>query len=155
MIEYLNKLADESDFLTFGPGEIFNITLEEEEKMIQSKAEADNQLFLCAFIEGELVGNLSFNSASRLRVRHTGEFGVSVLRAYWGLGIATELLHYLLEWAKAGQIIRKINLRVRSDHHAAIGLYRKFGFIQEGMETRGLLIAGEFYDFIHMGLALD
>lgn len=151
MIDYMKKLATESDFLTFGAGELA-ITVEDEAKVIRSKEEAENQLMLCACIEGELVGGLTFTSATRPRVRHTGEFGVSVLREYWGLGIATELLNYLLQWAKEGQIIRKINLRVRSDHHLAIKLYQKFGFTPEGLETRGLCIEGKFYDFVHMGL---
>jgi RimJ/RimL family protein N-acetyltransferase len=154
MAEYLQKLSLETDFLTFGPGE-FTLTVEDEEKMIRSKAETANQLLLCAFIDGELVGNLSFTAASRPRIRHTGELGVSVLQAYWGQGIATELIRYLLEWAKEGQIIRKVNLRVRSDHQVAIALYKKLGFTQEGIETRGLYIAGQFFDFIHMGLPID
>jgi len=153
MVEYMKQLATESDFLTFGSGEL-NITVEDEAKLIQSKEEAENQLMLCAFFEEELVGGLTFTSASRPRVRHTGEFGVTVLREYWGLGIATELLKYLIEWAKEGQIIRKINLRVRSDHHSGISLYEKFGFTREGLETRGLCIEGKFYDFVNMGLMI-
>lgn len=154
MVDYIHTLSMETDFLTFGPGEI-NLTVEEEEKIIQSKVQSENQLNLCAFIEGKLAGNLSFISPTRPRVSHTGEFGVSVLQAYWGLGVATELITYLLEWAKKGQHIRKINLRVRSDHEKAIRLYRKLGFIQEGVENRGLCIAGQFYDFIHMGVCID
>lgn len=153
MVEYMKKLATESDFLTFGAGELV-LTVEDEAKVIQSKGKAENQLMLCALIKGELVGGLTFTSASRPRVRHTGEFGVSVLREYWGLGIATELLKYLLEWAEEGKIITKINLRVRSDHHSAIRLYQKFGFTQEGLETRGLCIEEKFYDFVHMGLSV-
>jgi RimJ/RimL family protein N-acetyltransferase len=151
MVEYLTKLSEESDFLTFGPGETV-LTIEDEVNVIQSKEVAKNQLMLCAFIEDKLVGGLTFTSISRPRVQHTGEFGVSVLKEYWGLGIATNLLNFLLEWARDGQIIRKINLRVRSDHQSAIQLYQKFGFVQEGLETRGLNVGGRFYDFVHMGL---
>ncbi|SHH20388.1 hypothetical protein SAMN02745135_00042 [Caloranaerobacter azorensis DSM 13643] len=38
----------------------------------------DNKLFLIAEIEGEIVGNLSFKGSNRRRLKHAGEFGISV-----------------------------------------------------------------------------
>ena len=153
LVDYIQKVGIESDYLTFGPGE-FVLTVEEEEKLLRSKEGAENELMLCGFIDGKLVGNLSFLTGTRPRVRHTGEFGLSIVKEYWGLGVGTELLQYLLEWAQTSKVIRKINLRVRSDHDSAIKLYTKLGFVKEGLESRGLLIQGQFFDFVHMGLEI-
>lgn len=152
MLEYLNKLGGESDYLTFGEGE-FNLSVEQEAKLIEVNNQ-EGQLMIGAFIEDRLVGNLNFHSVARPRLRHRGEFGVSVLKEYWGLGIGSILLRTLIQWAEEGQVIKKINLCVRSDHQAGIHLYEKFGFIREGLETRGLQINGRYYDFIHMGLQI-
>jgi RimJ/RimL family protein N-acetyltransferase len=109
---------------------------------------------LLAFVEEKLVGTLSFQGGARPRTRHTGEFGTSVLREYWGAGIASALIDSLLEWSKQGGIIRKINLRVRSDNLRAINLYRRKGFSIEGTLTKQMLVGGRYYDNLWMGLEL-
>lgn len=84
-----------------------------------------------------------------------GEFGVSVLKEYWGNGIGEELIKYLIAWSKDSGIIRKINLRVRTDNTPAIKLYKKLGFLEEGKRKRDFLIKGKFYDSLLMGLMID
>lgn len=154
LIEYLYKIGGESDYLTFGEGEL-NIPLEREEAIIEDSLSSDNALFLVAVIEGKIVGNLNFHGGPRSRTKHTGEFGISVLKEYWGQSIATELLKYMIDWAKSSKLIRKINLRVRSDNIRAFRLYSKLGFKIEGLITRDFLIDGVFYDSITMGLLID
>lgn len=61
----------------------------------------------------------------------------------------------LIRWAKDSRKIKKLNLRVRSDHERGIRLYKSFGFVQEGLITRELMISGKFYDFCCMGLWID
>jgi RimJ/RimL family protein N-acetyltransferase len=151
---YKNIVGKETDNLTFGEGE-YEITAEREAEGIESISKSDNQLMLCTFISDQLVGQLRFTGGSRPRIKHTGEFGVTVLKEHWGRGIAGELISYLVEWAKATQIVRKINLWVRSDNQRAISLYRKFGFVSEGLVTREFFINGKFYDVIHMGMEID
>ncbi|MBO8129767.1 MAG: GNAT family N-acetyltransferase [Peptococcaceae bacterium] len=154
IIQYLYEIASESDFLTFGEGEI-SISVSEEEAFIEASAQTDNRLFIVAEINGKIVACLNFTGDTKPRKRHTGEFGVSVLRAYWDLGIGTQLVKYLISWAQASNVIRKINLRVREDNHRAIKLYSKLGFIKEGIITREFLVDGKFYDAVFMGLQID
>ncbi|SCG82761.1 acetyltransferase, GNAT family [Proteiniborus sp. DW1] len=154
ILEYINTISKESDFLTFGEGE-FNKTIEEEELFIDSISKKNNALFIVAEIEGKIVGTLNFSGGARPRVMHTGEFGVSVLKEYWGQGIGTELIKYLIEWCKNSNVIRKINLRVRSDNYSAIHIYKKLGFIEEGVISRDFQVNNIFYDSIIMGLYID
>lgn len=154
MIEYLNKIAGESDFLTFGEGEI-NITIEREKVIIEDTLKADNKLFIIAETEGIIVGNLNFSGGARQRIRHVGEFGVSVLKGYWGMGIGKELIQYLICWAKESHIISKINLRTREDNKNAIKLYHELGFKTEGILTRDFYVKGQYYSSITMGLKID
>lgn len=154
MLRYIDIICRETDNLTFGAGE-FNIPIEEEEKIIDSMNKVDNSLFLVAEINGEIVGNLSFNGGKRKRTRHAGEFGVSVSQDHWGLGLGRALIEYLIEWAKMSGIIRKINLRVRTDNDNAIKLYKSLGFETEGRLTRDFIINNEFIDCYEMGLCID
>ncbi|MGN9165613.1 N-acetyltransferase family protein [Tissierellaceae bacterium HCP3S3_D8] len=154
MLEYIDKISRESDFLTFGQGE-FNRTIEQEESFIDNISKQSNALFIIAELEGKIIGNLNFAGGTRPRTAHTGEFGVSVLKEYWGQGIGTKLIDYLIEWCKESGIIRKINLRVRSDNYSAIYIYKKFEFKGEGIITRDFFIDDRFYDSIFMGLIID
>ena len=154
LLDYVNLVAGETDNLTFGEGE-FEMSVADEAAYLQKSQQTPNMIYLLALVDEQIVGSLSFQVGSRERIQHTGEFGVSVMKTYWGLGIATRLVETLVTWAKATGTIRKINLRVRTDNKAAILLYEKLGFARQGIITREFVIDGEFYDSLSMGLELD
>ena len=154
LIRYVNKIGGESDFLTFGEGE-FDITLEKEEEIIESHIGIENKIYLIAEIENEIAGSLNYSGRARQRTKHTGEFGLSVAKRYWGLGIGKELIKYMIDWAKEGNVVRKINLRVREDNETAINLYTKLGFKKEGIISREFYIDGKYYSSIFMGLEIN
>jgi RimJ/RimL family protein N-acetyltransferase len=97
-----------------------------------------------------IVGSLNFIGGSRERTKHKGEFGMSVLKDFWGLGIGSALLQSLIEWAK-GSGIRKIQLEVMADNERAINLYKKFGFKIEGRKEKAVFKNGEYTDILVMG----
>lgn len=154
LLAYVELVAGESENLAFGPGE-FGMNLEQEQAVLQQIAEAPTSLYLLGEIEGEIAGILTFNAERRLRLQHAGEFGMSVLRKYWNLGLGSHLLAALLSWAAQTDVIRKVDLRVRVDNLPAIHLYEKFGFVHEGRKTREFYLYGQFYDVFLMDLPLD
>lgn len=154
LVEYLEKIAAESDFLTFGEGEL-DVSVEDEASFINSYIDVDNKLFLVGEINGKIIANLNFDSVDRPRIKHVGEFGVTVLKDYWGLGVGREMISYLIQWAKRNRIIKKINLRVREDHKGGIKLYESLGFYKEGLRTREFCIDGKYYGALYMGLEID
>jgi RimJ/RimL family protein N-acetyltransferase len=153
VLEYVNLISHETDFLTFGPGE-FRLTQPEEADYLEKCRAAENCLYLLALLEGTIVGTLTFEAGARPRVRHAGEFGVSVLKDYWALGVASSLIDALLAWSKKGNIIKKINLRVRADNHRAISLYQRKGFVVEGTLKKEIFLEGAYYDNLWMGLEI-
>jgi len=154
MLAFVEQVAGESENITFGPGE-FEMGLEEERAFLLKIAEVPTSLFVIAEIAGEIAGTLVFQTGKRLRLRHSGEFGISILRKYWNLGVGSHLLTYLIAWARQTDTIRKINLRVRVDNLPAIHLYKKHGFVQEGRVTREFYLHGQFIDLYWMGLPID
>lgn len=154
IIEYVNIVGGESDNLTFGAGE-FGMTVEQEEAFLKKVTESKNAVYFVAEIDGSIVATLSFSGGPRPRNEHTGEFGVSVLKAHWGKGIARALIQELIDWSRKTDVIRKLNLRVRSDNASAIKLYRSLGFVEHGVISREFQVDGIFYDSIIMGLEID
>ncbi len=153
-LAYLRKMGGETEFVTFGP-EGIDLTEEEEAAYIAKTNASDNAIFLLAVADGEIVGGLTFSGGTRARLRHVGEFGVSVLREWWGRGVARALLETMLKWARRSGVVRKINLRVRTDNERAIRMYERLGFVHEGRVTRDVLIDGQFHDIFLMGLEID
>lgn len=154
LLAYLRQMGGESDYVTFGP-EGIPMSEEAEAAYIGGVAGRGNAIFLLA-VDGErIVGALTFAGGERPRLRHVGEFGVSVLREWWGRGVATALIREMLAWARQGGVVRKINLKVRADHARGIALYERFGWMHEGRTTRQMWIDGQFHDALHMGLEID
>jgi len=154
ILEYVNTISSESDYLTFGQGE-FMMSVEQEEAFLEDMSKRSNAIYIVAEIGGKIVGGLNFSAGTRPRKVHTGEFGVSVLKEHWRKGIGTELIQYMIEWCKQTKIIRKVNLIARNDNLSAIHLYKKLGFSEEGVIRRDLQINGIFYDALFMGYTVD
>jgi RimJ/RimL family protein N-acetyltransferase len=153
LLDYVHAISGESDFLTFGPGE-FELTVPREEAFIRSCLASYNQIYLVGLVEDEMVAALIFSGGRRRRVRHSGELSMSVRKAFWGLGIGSRMLDALITWARDTRIVKKINLRVRADHHRAIRLYERKGFVREGTLRKGICLDDTFYDQHWMGLEL-
>ena len=154
LVAYLQKIGGESDFLTFGSGE-FSVAVSDEQMMLKESRNANNKIMILALVGNKVISCLHFTGGARARIQHTGEFGVSVLKDYWDQGIGTAMVQELIHWAKDSNVIRKLNLRVRSDNARAIHVYQTLGFVQEGLITRQFFISEQFYDFICMGLNVD
>ena len=153
VLDYVEGRSGESDFLTFGPGE-FELSEAAEEDFLRKCRESDNHLYILGLIDDTVVSTLNFSAGQRPRVRHSGEFGMSVRKQYWGLGIGSLMLETLIDWARDTRIVKKLNLRVRTDNHRAIQLYEHRGFVKEGTIRKEILINDTYCDLHWMGLEL-
>jgi RimJ/RimL family protein N-acetyltransferase len=105
---------------------------------------------ILAVAAGDLVGSLHVD-ANRFGV---GELGMAVARPWRGRGVGTALLTAAIEKAR-GEGLHKLSLEVFPHNEAAIALYRKFGFVEEGRRVKHFRRAsGELWDSIVMGLLL-
>jgi RimJ/RimL family protein N-acetyltransferase len=83
-----------------------------------------------------------------------GELGMLVDRGWRGRGVGSALVAAAADWAR-GQGLHKLSLEVFAHNAAAIALYRKAGFTEEGRRVRQYRRAnGELWDSVVMGLAL-
>jgi len=83
-----------------------------------------------------------------------GELGMLVDPGWRGRGVGSALVAAAIGWAR-GRELHKLCLEVFAHNTAAVALYRKCGFIEEGRRVRQYRRAsGELWDSIVMGLAL-
>jgi len=82
------------------------------------------------------------------------EFGMCVDRSWRGRGVGSALVAAAVSWCR-GRGVHKLCLEVFPHNAAAIAMYRKAGFTEEGRRVRHYRRAsGEFWDAIIMGLPL-
>ena len=70
------------------------------------------------------------------KVSHRAEFGISVEKAYWGLGIGRALAEACIECANIAGY-EQLELDVVSDNVAAMNLYKSLGFVEYGRNPKG------------------
>jgi RimJ/RimL family protein N-acetyltransferase len=105
---------------------------------------------IVAVADGQVVGMIHTNVS-----RHGfGEFGMLVDREWRGRGVGSALLQATIDWAR-DQGLHRLCLEVFAHNTAAIALYRKCGFVEEGHRVKQYRRAsGELWDSIIMGLPL-
>jgi RimJ/RimL family protein N-acetyltransferase len=83
-----------------------------------------------------------------------GDLAMLVDRDWRGRGAGSALVRAAIGWARA-QGLHKLSLEVFAHNEAAIALYRKCGFTEEGRRPRQYRRAsGELWDSVVMGLPL-
>ena len=102
--------------------------------------------------DGKIIGNASLSRLPR-RMKHRGDFSVSVLKVYWNKGIGALLLNEVIKFAKDNSF-EIIDLQVRSDNVSAIHLYEKFGFKKIGTHPSFFKIDNAEISFDSMFLIL-
>jgi RimJ/RimL family protein N-acetyltransferase len=70
-------------------------------------------------------------------------------------GIADIITERLINIAKKEPGVKQINLTVTGTNEEAIALYKKFGFVVDGVQKDAVCIDGTNYDWIHMRLKLE
>jgi putative acetyltransferase len=120
-------------------------------KRLESRAHEQDQLHLLALAEGIVVGSAGLQSlAWTPRRRHVAGLGISVAAAWQGKGVGDELMRRLLEWADSWAGYLRIELTVYVDNARAIALYRKHGFVEEGVNRAHALRDGVYVDSLMM-----
>ncbi|WP_066071542.1 GNAT family N-acetyltransferase [Neobacillus soli] len=119
--------------------------------IIQDDTEKMNHLFLVAEVNDRIVGFSRCEGNNLKRTSHKVEFGVCVLKEFWGHGIGQNLLKESIHWADANGI-KKITLNVLETNDKAIKLYQKYGFEVEGILKKDKILSdGNYYNTILMG----
>lgn len=135
--------------------EEFSLTILDQEMWVKYYTENEYSLLLVAEADDKIVGVLDFKNNSKIRLSHSGEFGISILPEFQDKKIGSKMIEYLITWARSKPKLKKINLSVFETNKRAIHVYENLGFRIEGQQKNAVQIADDVYiDLIQMGMVL-
>ena len=136
VFENFNRTHGETDYLLSYPDEN-SFTAEQEGKFLKRKAESANEVEIIALVDGRVAGTAGVDAiGGKYKLRHRAEFGISVLKEYWGLGIGRALMDACIECAKRAGYAQ-LELTVVAENARAVEMYRRAGFVEFGRNPRG------------------
>jgi putative acetyltransferase len=104
------------------------------------------ELFIVAERGGEVVGNAGAHPPPHVRRRHCAAIGMAVARHAQGQGVGSALMAAIVDWADNWAQLLRLELTVFADNERAIALYRKHGFVEEGLHRAFALRDGVYVD---------
>ena len=145
----------QTEFLLSYPEET-TFTPEQEQTYLKKKAEADREVEIVAEVGGVIVGTAGVDSLGKAeKIRHRASFGISIDKAWWGLGIGRALTEGYIECARSAGYTQ-LELEVVAENARAIRLYRSLGFAEYGRNPRGFRTrTSGWQEIVLMYLALD
>ncbi len=130
------RTHEQTDYLLTYPEEN-TMTAEQGADYLKAKTESAREIELIAEVEGRLVGMAGIEGiGSKEKVRHRAEFGISIEREFWGLGIGRALTEACVACARRAGYAQ-LELNVVADNKRALALYRSVGFVEYGLNPRG------------------
>ncbi len=136
VFENFNQTHGETDYLLSYPDEN-SFTAEQEGQFLKRKAESANEVEIIALVDGRVAGTAGVDAiGGKYKLRHRAEFGISVLKEYWGLGVGRALMDACIECARRAGYAQ-LELTVVAENERAVAMYRRAGFVEFGRNPRG------------------
>ena len=136
LLDVFNLTHEQTDFLLTYPEE-HRYTAQQEADFLHEKTDSADEIELLAEMDGKVVGCAGINCIGRKeKIRHRAEFGISVDKAHWGLGIGRALTEACIECAKKAGYVQ-LELEVVAENKSAIALYESVGFEEYGRNPKG------------------
>ena len=126
----------QTDYLLTYPEE-HSFTAQQEAAFLQEKTDSADEIELLAELDGKVVGSAGIGCVGRKeKIRHRAEFGISVDKAHWGLGIGRALTEGCIECARTAGYVQ-LELEAVAENKSALALYRSVGFVEYGRNPKG------------------
>ena len=136
LLDIFNLTHGETDFLLSYPDEI-SLSADGEADFLKKKTESENEIEIIAIVDGEVAGTAGINAlGNKYKVKHRVEFGIAIMKKYWGLGLGGALTKACIDCAKEAGYTQ-LELDVVAENEGAISLYKKMGFTEYGRNPKG------------------
>jgi ribosomal protein S18 acetylase RimI-like enzyme len=107
-----------------------------------------------ALEEGHVVGWCDIIPSARPGFGHSGSVGMGVLQGWRQQGLGKKLLEACIQKSIENGLTR-IELEVYASNTNAIALYRRLGFVEEGLKRRARFLDGKYQDLLIMALLCE
>lgn len=154
VFENFNLTHAETDYLLSYPEEN-SFDPEQEARFLEEKTQSPNEIEIVALVDGTVAGTAGIEAVGKkVKVRHRAEFGISVLREYWGLGLGRALTKACIDCARAAGYAQ-LELNAVAENQRALALYRDMGFVEYGRNPKGFRSRTAGYqELVYMRLEL-
>jgi RimJ/RimL family protein N-acetyltransferase len=152
--EVFNLTHAETDYLLSYPDEN-SLDPEQEAKYLQEKADSADGIEIIAVLDGRPVGMAGIEPVGKkYKVKHRADFGISILKDYWGLGLGRALAAACIQCAREAGYAQ-LELNAVAENENALNLYRSLGFVEYGRNPKGFnsRISG-YQELVYMLLEL-
>ncbi|WP_136699752.1 GNAT family N-acetyltransferase [Bacillus fungorum] len=151
-LQLSKQLDEETKFMLYEPGER-KFIVKQQEQMIHHFIENKYATIFVAVEDERIVGFILVNGNHIQRKRHVAGIVIGILQEYSGRGIGTGLFKEVEKWARLHDVWR-LELTVMAHNTRALALYKKAGFVKEGVKRAALIIDGENIDEYEMAKLL-
>ncbi len=101
--------------------------------------------------DGAVVGGAGLHPVGASpRRRHAMMLGMQVQPAWQRQGVGSRLMEALVDYADNWLALLRLELEVYTDNHKAQALYRRFGFVEEGVHRCHAMRDGVYVDSLSM-----
>lgn len=126
-----------------------------ERQFLIDKESSDREIYLCAIVDGHIVGTAGVDSKGGNKVKHRADFGIAIDKDFWGMGVGRALTMSCIECARSAGYAQ-LELEVVSNNSSAIALYESMGFVEFGRNPRGFISRYQgWQELISMRLELN
>lgn len=151
LLNCIKNYIPESDYIPKLENEI-KLSLEQEKDWIQFFISNKNALLLVAEFNNEIIGNIDLTGSQRKIMQHTAVIGMGMLKEWRNTGLGTALLKAAITWAKENPILELLWLQVYTQNTAALNLYLKMGFEENGIIKNFFKKNNNYFDNLTMSL---
>jgi RimJ/RimL family protein N-acetyltransferase len=143
-LEFLNKVRNENALEFLHDSRTFTL-IETREWFIQTKPD-----YYLILLEDTSVGY--FRISNHNLVNRNLYIGADIVSEHQGRGLGYQAYNHFLPYLFKKYNLNKITLEVLSSNSRAINLYRKLGFVQEGIKRQEVLKQNTYVDSIIMSI---
>ena len=148
--KFINSLIKEGAQILYDR----KFSLQEEKEWLRgelSKIRKNKAVYLVAEDDNRIIGTAGISLRTGRQI-HVGEFGITIKKAYRGMGLGSYLITEIMKSAK--KVLkprpRFFRISVFSTNKPAIGLYKKQGFKKVAQVTKQVRYGGKLVDEIIM-----
>jgi len=126
------------------------------EKAYIAGMNSSKELLVVADVDNEVVGCLAALQADggrRPETAHTAKVGLHIREQFRGVGIGPYLLEYCIAWGR-DHGFKKLEANIFTTNQRSLNLFKKSGFVEEGVRQNRIHVGGMFISEVLMGKVL-